>query len=81
MLSGSAVAHFDIADGSVTTVEITALTALGGTLMTNLDNGTEVFSLGIPATVVDTWQDITDTAGRETPSIVRSRRVNQFLVG
>ncbi len=81
MLSGGEILMFDDADGSVSTTEITALTALGGTLMLPLQGVGDEFHLGIPATATDAWQDIIDTRGRETPSLVKSRRIRQFLIG
>ena len=81
MLSGTDDAMIDDADGSVTTTEITALTALGVAMIVPLAGAGDEFQLGIPLTATDPWQDITDAKGRETPSLVSSRRIRQFLIG
>jgi len=81
MLSGTDDAMIDDDDGSVSTTEIAALTAFGVVLLPPLVVNSDEFQLGIPATAVDTWQDITDAKGRETPSLISSRRIRQFLIG
>lgn len=81
MLSGSAVAHFNTNDGGVTSAEVALLDTLGS----NLDNGISItpdtFALVIPASGVDPVEVVVDTKGRTTPSIVKSRRIRQFLIG
>lgn len=81
MLSGSAAAMFDATDGSVTSTEIAALDALGVLLKGQISNSGDEFDPGIPATAVDSWQDFVDSKARETPSVVTSRRIRQFLIG
>lgn len=81
MLSGGATSMFDTDDGSVSTVEITALTALGGTFETGLSAAGNSFKLCIPATDVLPMETVFDSIGRETPSVVTSRRIRQFLIG
>lgn len=86
MLSATAVAQLDTADGSLTAGEIVALNVLGAALTGSWDANGDSFQLCIPAGVdkdgnpIPT-EDITDFAARETPSSVTTRRIRQFLVG
>ena len=81
MLSGGAVAQFNIDDGAVTSAEQALLGTLGQFFEAVIDNGGDEFRCVIPATAVDSVQQIIDTKGRATPSIIRSRRIRQFLIG
>lgn len=81
MLSGGAAAQFNTTDGAVTTAETALLGTLGQFFEAIIDNGGDEFRACIPAAGVDSAQGIVDTKGRATPSIVRSRRIRQFLIG
>lgn len=81
MLSGSDEAMVEASDGSLTTAQITALKTFADLLLPPLVVNSDEFQLGIPATVADSWEDIVDTLGRETPSSVTSRRIRQYLIG
>ena len=81
MLSGSPQAHFDETTGAVTPAGIIILDNLGAVLITLIADGNDDFEPGIPATVTDIWQDFTDYKGRITPSLVKSRRIREFLIG
>jgi hypothetical protein len=72
---------FSVTDGSVTASEITALETMAATLVTPLVGLAGNFSLCIPPNTTDPVEEITDYAGRPTPSVIRSRRIRQFLVG
>lgn len=81
MLSGTAVAQIDTDDGSVTTAEIALLDVLGTLLIAPLGAAGDTFQLGIGSTDILNFEDAVDAKGRETPSIVTSRRIRQFLIG
>lgn len=81
MLSGSADTTIEVGDGSVTSAEITLLDALGALLLQPLGDAGDVFQLGIPSTDLLNFEDIVDAKGRETPALIRSRRIRQFLIG
>lgn len=81
MLSGSEKSMFDASDGSVDSVEVTALEVLGTALMQTLAVNGDSFQLCIPPTLVDPVEIISSVRGRVTPSVVTSRRIRQFLIG
>lgn len=81
MLSGSADGMFNDDDGGVTSTEIDALTALGQLLNAVLIDGNDSFTLVLAATDLLTNEVITSVKGRSTPSVLRSRRIKQFLIG
>lgn len=81
MLSGSPVAHFDTADGSLTDAAKLLLDAIGALLPPSFTFAGDEFQAGLPAVAPDTWQDCSDTRSRETPSNVKSRRVRRFSIG
>lgn len=81
MLSGADTTMFDATDGSLTTAHITALETLGSSLISQITSVGDEFHPGIPATAVDAWADFVDSKPRETPSMIRSRRVREFLIG
>lgn len=81
MLSGSADAHFDDADGAVAAVEIALLTLLGQTLMADLDDGSEAAEPGLAPTAVLPFEKFTAVLARRTPACIRSRRVRGFAIG
>lgn len=80
-LSGSQVAMFNVADGAVTEVEITALETLADLLFEDVTGDGNTFAPVIPANAVDPVEGITGAVPRRTPSLIRSRRVKQFLIG
>lgn len=81
MLSGTAVAHLSTTDGSVVAAELVLLNLLGDSLRSALESGLDSWRLCIPATEVDDSQAIVDVKARVTPSIVKSRRIRNFLIG
>lgn len=81
MLSGSADGMFNDDDGAVTTSEVDSLTALGQLLNSTLQSGNDAWVLAIPPTDLLPNEVITSVRGRTTPSVIRSRRIRQFLVG
>lgn len=72
---------FDDTDGSVASLEVGLLTVLGANLMENIisvDNTYElVFFQKSPEVIALPIK----ARGRLTPSILRSRRVKQFIIG
>lgn len=81
MLSGTAVAMLETDDGAVTSMEQASLDTLGTTLLATIEQAGDEFNLVIPATAVDPVEPITDAKGRPTPSLIKSRRIREFLVG
>lgn len=81
MLSGSEVAQFNIDDGAVTSAELALLGTLGQYFEAAIDSGGDTFFCCIPAAGEDPVELITDTAGRATPSLIKTRRIRQFSVG
>lgn len=81
MLSGGEFAQFNIDDGAVTSAEMALLGTLGSFFLEVIENGGDEFRCCIPATATDAVQSINAATGRATPSIVRSRRVRNFLIG
>lgn len=81
MMSGGAESMFDDTDGSVTDAEITALGALATLFETNMVGGGDTFIPIIFNRTTKGHEPIIKATPRKTPSIVRSRRVRQFLIG
>lgn len=81
MLSGSASAMFNTTDGGVTSTELTALNTLASLLEATVSNGGDDFLICIPPAGADPYEDIEEIVARHTPSMVRSRRIRQFLIG
>lgn len=81
MLSGGTEAMFNDTDGSVAAAEVGLLTTLGTAFMADLDNGDNEYELVIYDAKSDTTSLPIKARGRLTPSIMRSRRVQQFLIG
>ena len=81
MLSGTAVAMLNTDDGAVTSSEMSSLGTLGTYFTTSLTYGDDTFFCCIPPSGEDPVELIVDTMGRNTPSILRSRRIREFLVG
>lgn len=81
MLSGGEFAQFNVDDGAVTSSEMSLLGTLGAYFLVSITNAGDEFRCVIPATAVDDVQGINAAVGRATPSIVRSRRVRNFLIG
>lgn len=80
-LSGGDTAMFDDDDGSVTDAEQTALEAVGDILREPLTDAGNTFTPCIPANATDPVEEIVDARPRKTPSLIRSRRIRQFLIG
>lgn len=81
MLSGGAESMFDDTDGSVTQAEITALSTMISSLLTPLDLAGDTAKLVLFNPTTDTAVDVIQAIARVTPSVVRSRRIKQFLIG
>lgn len=81
MVSGSAVAHFNTVDGAVTTAEIALMNVLAAALLVTVSDGETEGVLCIPPAAADPVEIITDIEARVTPSLIRSRRIRQFLIG
>lgn len=80
-LSGSDIAMFDTDDGSVLDAEVTALGTLAALLEDSITANDDLFDPCIPANVTDPYEIIHYAIPRKTPSMIRSRRIRQFLVG
>lgn len=81
MLSGCEAGMFMEADGSVTNAQIIILQTLGDLLYAPLEGAADTFQLCLPSGDAGPLQDIIAALPRVTPSLISSRRVNQFLVG
>lgn len=81
MLSGSDTTMFNTTDGAVTDVEQAALVALGVLLITDVEDGGDVFEPSLPPTATLPVEQLTAALPRKTPSCIRSRRVRAFSVG
>lgn len=81
MLSGTAVTQLNVNDGSVTVPEQALLTTFGELINTNLSGGGDEAQIILPSTDLLPLEAITDVKGRPTPSLIRSRRIRQFLIG
>lgn len=81
MLSGGAENMFDDTDGSVTSLEVGLLTVLGTALLFNLTSTDNEYEVVLYDKVLDVVSIPIKARGRLTPSILRSRRVKQFLIG
>lgn len=81
MLSGTPQAHLDETDGSVTAAAIAILNSLGASLIAAITLAGDEFEPGIPEVTPDTWQNFVDYRSRVTPSLVKSRRIREFLIG
>jgi hypothetical protein len=81
MLSGGTESMFDDTDGSVTPTEIGALSVLIGLLIDPLESGGDKFQLVLYNKTLDVISSLTAIKARVTPSVLRSRRIRQFLIG
>jgi hypothetical protein len=81
MLSGTSSTELDPDDGSLLTAAITAITALGVQLIQALVGVGDTWEPGLPSEGEKPWAGFVDAQGRETPSIIRSRRIREFFVG
>lgn len=81
MLAGVSQGELEATDGSLSPTALTALAAFGASLLVTLSNGGQEWKLVIPATAALPVEEVTDIRARETPSVNRSRRIRQFLVG
>lgn len=81
MLSGGAETMFDDGDGSLTGAEIGFLNALGENLIEPLNVGNNTYKPILYDKLLDTVTGLVSAKGRITPSIIRSRRIKQFLIG
>lgn len=81
MMSGGAESMFDDADGSVASLEVGLLTVLGTALMANLISADNTYEVVIFQKTPEVISSPIKARGRLTPSILRSRRVKQFLIG
>lgn len=81
MLSGTPQGHLDETDGSVTASAIAILNSLGASLIAPVSLAGNEFQAGIPQVGADNWQNFTGYRSRITPSLVKSRRVREFLIG
>lgn len=81
MLSGSEAAMFMATDGAVTNAQIVILQTMATLLFAPLAGAADTFQLCLPAGAAGGSEDIVAALPRVTPSLISSRRVNQFLVG
>ncbi|GAG73552.1 unnamed protein product, partial [marine sediment metagenome] len=81
MLSGGVESMFNDTDGSVTDSEITALQPLATSLFNDIEVGGDVWRLGTWNKTLSTFSDRLALRPRKTPSVVRSRRLRQFMIG
>jgi hypothetical protein len=72
---------FNSTDGAVTDAEITALGTLADELIDPLVTDEESWTPVLPANDVDPVVPIIDSKVQRTPSLIRSRRVRNFLIG
>jgi hypothetical protein len=80
-ISGADTTMFNVDDGSVTDVERDLLQVLADLLIVELAAAGNAFNLCIPATDQLALEPIVAARGRKTPSVTRSRRVKNFLIG
>lgn len=80
-LSGGAEEMFNPDDGGLLPDEIVDLNGLGAQLMNDITEGDNVYRIGLYEKLLDNFLEIIQAKGRITPSIIRSRRVKQFLIG
>lgn len=80
-LSGGVESMFDDTTGAVTATEVTAMSALIGQLLDGVITTDNAYSLVIYQRVLLTSFTVARAVARVTPSVVRSRRIKQFLIG
>lgn len=81
MLSGCDTTMFNDDDGAVSAAEITALGALEGLLVGDIDNAGDTFSPYLLPVGEDPGESIVSALARKTPALIRSRRVRGFTIG
>lgn len=81
MLSGSADAHFNDADGAVTDVELAAMVILGEALILPMTFSGNTTQPGLRPQGILTFEQFTAAQSRRTPACIRSRRVRGFSIG
>ncbi len=72
---------FDDTDGSVASLEVGLLTVLGTNLLENIVSVGNTYEVVIFQKSPEVISIPIKARGRLTPSILRSRRVKQFLIG
>lgn len=80
-LSGGTESQFDPNLGGVLPAEIVELDTLGTQLMQDITEGDNEYRIGLHNRLLDDFLEITQAKGRVTPSVIRSRRIKQFLIG
>lgn len=81
MFSGGDEAMFDDTDGSVTGAEIALLNTLVDGFLTPIAGPDNTYKMVLYNKLLDVINNIIAVRGRITPSVVRSRRIRQFLIG
>lgn len=81
MLSGGVESLFNDADGSVASVEVGLLTTLGTAFMDDLVSTDNEYQYVIFRKTPESINEPIKARGRLTPSVLRSRRIKQFIVG
>ncbi len=81
MLSGGAENMFDDTDGSVASLEVGLLSILGANLMEDMISTDNTYELVFFQKSPEVIALPIKARGRLTPSILRSRRVKQFIIG
>ncbi len=80
-LSGGDAAHFNQTDGAVTVAEVALMQTLANLLEALLTGDDDNFQLCIPATPQLPLEDIVAARARNTPGIIRSRRIKGYFIG
>lgn len=81
MLSGGDESQFNDTDGSVAALEVGLLTVLGTALMADLTSADNTYEVVIFQKSPEVVSLPIKARGRLTPSVLRSRRIQQFMVG
>ena len=72
---------FSIADNSVLAAEVTLMQNLANDLLTELSGPQDDFVLCIPDTDTNPVEEIVAVRARNTPGIIRSRRIKGYFIG
>lgn len=81
MLSGGVESLFNDSDGSVASVEVGLLTALGTAFLTDLTSTDNTYEMVVFQKNPEVISMPIKARGRLTPSVLRSRRIKQFIIG
>lgn len=80
-MSGVSEGELVASDGSILPATLTIMASFGAALLVNVSGGGDEWRLCIPAVGADPVEPIVGVLARPKPTILKSRRIREFLIG